>query len=251
LHYHWFNILQWQASSYAPRLYNLLGLQPNQGVVIVGCGFNATGEGLANLGVRVIGVDLSTYINAEKGNTEEADIRAACLAVGVNPDTDFIIGPSGRADVNPLDMFLRGGRSNPQPRGYGQILQEEMRVRGSRNSVINAFNAQYPGVNIRYIITEEVLNSITDNEAGLVCSYAQSAAQEWGSTVIHMLSPFQEGATQDPSLNWKTYGAWRTWLNTNGFSTQKLLPTVEGSNQGVTVPVDNPAGIVTAYGGLI
>lgn len=258
LNYHWFPFISCQAGQppagltvfpYAQTLVSLLGLVAGQAVLIVGCGFNGTGRGLTNLGIRVIGTDLSSYIHAQKGLTEEAEVRAACVAAGVNPDTDQILGPTG--PINPLDLFLEGGRAAPQPRGKGEILQEELRIRGSRNSVKNRFSALWPGVSPRYIITEEVLNSTPDNEAALVCSYCQSAAVEWGSTVVHMLSPLQAGATQDPLLNWKTYAGWRSWLTTNGFPGHIILPTVTAEGQGVTWPITERAGRVVAYSGLI
>lgn len=257
LNYHWSNIISFQA--YRPwaglttlnrpqLLANILGLSSGDAVVIVGCGFNGTGLGLTDLGIRVIGTELSTYIQNEKGNSEEADIRAACIAAGVDPDNDLIRGPSGA--INPLDLLLEGGRSNPQARGKGEILEEELRVRGSRNAVLNRFNQLWPGTTPSHIITEEVLNSISDAEAALVCDYASSAASEWGATVVHMLSPLMVGHTQAPELNWKTYADWRSWLDTNGFGSHLILPTVSAKNQGMTVPVGNEPGVVTQYGGL-
>lgn len=233
LHYHWWPILQWQRT-YAQRLYDVLSLQAGQDIILVGAGFNATGEGLADLGVRVIGTDLSNYIHAEKSNTEEADIRAACIAAGVDPDTDSIIGPAG--SVNPLDLWMRGGRASPKTRGWGQIIDQDMRTNGSRNSIINAFQSQYPSAAIRYIVSEEVLNSITDAEASLVCDYMSGAGGSWGSTCVHMLSPLQTENTQAPELNWKTYAGWRTWLDTNGYASHLIIPTVTASGQGMHFP---------------
>lgn len=257
LNYHWAPILSAQAGAswagtvspnFPQLLVNTLGLLPGDGVLIVGCGFNGTGAGLAALGIRVIGTELSAYIQSEKANTEEAELRAAIAAAGIDPDTDMIRGP-GMADVNPLDLLMEGGRAAPVARGKGEILEEELRVRGSRNAVLNRFEALWPTVSIRYILTEEVLNSITDAEADLVCSYAGSAASEWGATVVHMLSPLMPGFSQSPLLNWKTYAGWRTWLNTNGYSNQLVLPTVTADGQGMTLPVDGRTDRVVAYSG--
>lgn len=229
-------------------LVNILGLLANEGVILVGAGFNGTGAGLTALGIRVLGTDVSTYIQNEKGNTEEAEIRAACIAAGVDPDTDQVRGPSGL--VNPLDLFMEGGRASPAVRGKGEVLAEELRTRGSRNAVINRVEQLWPGQTIRYIISEEVLNSITDAEADLVCDYMSAGAVEWGSTCVHMLSPLQTGVAQSPSLNWKTYAGWRSWLDTNGYSSHLILPTVTASGQGMTFPIDNgEAGRVLAYSG--
>ena len=144
------------------------------------------------------------------------------------------MGP-GFVEVNPLDLLLEGGRAAPQPRGKGAVLEEELRTRGSRNSVLGQLSGSP-----RWIITEEVLNSIPDNEAALVCDYCASAASEWGSSVVHMLSPLMADTNQGPTLNWKTYAGWRTWLDTNGFGTHAILPTVTDHDQGVV-----------AYSGLL
>lgn len=238
--------------NYPQLLFDVLGLVAGDAVLLVGCGFNGTGQGLTNLGVRVLGTELSTYIQNEKGNTEEGEIRAACIAAGVDPDLDTIRGPSG--PINPLDLFMEGGRAAPAARGKGEVLQEELRTRGSRNAVLNRFNALWPGVTPRYIITEEVLNSIPDAQADLVCSYCASAATEWGSSVVHMLSPYQLGSDglhhQALDLNWKTYADWRVWLDANGYSTQLILPTVTARDQGMTLPPGGEVGRVVAYSGL-
>lgn len=222
LHYHWWNIIRWQVSDYAPRLAQVLGLNAGDSVVLVGAGFNGTGAGLTALGVEVIGVDTSPYILGEKDATEEAEIRAACLAAGVDPDTDTIWGPPGNVRVNPLDLWLEGGRAAPAPRGKGPILGEDMSSRPSRNSVKRALSG-----NPRFILTEEVLNSIPDADALTLCDMAaRFASENGGGTIVHMLSPLQPGATQDPMLNWKTYGDWRAFLDSNGFAAQRILPTV-------------------------
>ena len=258
LHYHWASIIGPQSGvsvnglvspNFPQMLFDVLGLVAGDAVLLVGCGFNGTGAGLTALGIRVLGTDLSTYIQTEKGNTEQAEIEAACVAAGVNPDTDLIRGPAG--DINPLDLFLEGGRAAPAARGKGEILEEELRTRGSRNAVLNRFDALWPGVTPRYIITEEVLNSITDAEASLVCDYVSAGRAEWGATVVHMLSPLQPGGSQAPELNWKTYQGWRDWLTINGYAAHLILPTVTAVGQGMTFPADNGvSGRVVAYSGI-
>ncbi len=253
LHYHWYSILRPQRSKFAPLLFALLGMNAGDDVILVGGGFNATAEGLADLGVRVIGLDTSDYIQAEKDNTEEAEIRAIIVGVGLDPDADLIIGEPGNVMVNPLDVFLRGERAAPQPRGWGQIIGETMRTNGSKKAVIRAFERQYPNAAVRFVITEEVLNSITDAQALLVCEYAGAAAQDWGATVVHMLSPLFPDGRGHPDLNWKRYSEWRAWLDAAGFSAQLILPTVTTWDQGETpLSVDLPdkPNTVVAYSGV-
>jgi hypothetical protein len=256
LGYHWATFISAQmgvsvngliSDNFPQLLFDVLSMNSGDSVLIVGAGFNGTGAGLAALGIDVIGIDTSPYIDAEKSQTEEAEIRAAIIAAGLDPDVDKIRGPGG-PDADPLDLFLEGGRASPQPRGKGTVLPEDMSKRNSRNT-IKAALASTP----RYAISEEVLNSITDAEALQVCDYAANFASENGGTIVHMLSPFQPDTTQAPELNWKTYAGWRTFLDANGFSAQLILPTVTAWDQGETplsVDLPNRPNTVTAYSGV-
>ncbi len=231
LHYHWYPIIQWQRSSYAPRLFAVLNMVAGDSVVLVGAGFNGTGAGLERLGINVTGTETSTYINAEKSNTEEAEVRDAIIAVGLDPDNDTIIGPPGNVRINLLDLLLDGGRAAPKVRAQATVVEEDFSTRGSRNRVDSTLPSR-----ARFILSEEVLNSGTDAEALTVCERMARYASENGGTVVHMLSPLFPGKTQAPELNWKTYAGWRSFLNTNGFSAQLILPTVTARDQGMFMP---------------
>ncbi len=247
LHYHYYPIIRWQTLKHAPRLFNVLGMRAGDSVVLLGAGFNGTGAGLEALGVNVVGTEISDYILKEKDNTEEAEVRAECLLAGVDPDTDLIIGSPGNVMVRPLDVLLEGGMDNPQVRGKGIIISEDMDKRSSRN-VIKRMLVNKP----RYNISEEVLNSITDVEALELCVLMAKFVAENGGTVVHMLSPLFPGKTQAPELNWKRYAEWRTFLDANGFSAQLILPTVTTWDQGETpLSVDLPdrPNTVVAYSG--
>jgi hypothetical protein len=294
LHYHDYAIGQHQRGRYAPLLHAILtanGLVAGDSVILVGGGFNWTGEGLELLGVDVLSTDISNYIQAEKGNTEEAEIRQACLDAGVDPDVDkiycvptdagaaltldsnrvaatidWLTNPSkassraawvskhgplpSEAEVStvpneqlgnwqwardPLDVLLRGGRAAPQVRGHGTIMDEELRVQGSRNRVYNKI-VSLGYADSRFIITEEVLNSITDAEGVLVCDYIQRFIADHGGTCVHMLSAVPQNTAINPGLNFKTYSAWRTHLDANGFGAHMILPTVTARQQGMFMP---------------
>jgi hypothetical protein len=54
---------------------------------------------------------------------------------------------------------------------------------------------------------------------------------------------------------WHTYGAWRAWLDANGFGAQKIMPTTTAPDQGMTFgtrsPEDSPVtDKVWAYSGM-
>ena len=247
LHYHWYPIIRWQASDYAPRLFAVLGMNSGDSVVIVGAGFNGTGAGLKRLGVDVIGTETSDYINAEKGNTEEAEVRAEIIAAGLDPDNDTIIGPPGNVRINALDLLLDGGRAAPKVRLQATVIEEDFSTRRSRNRTNSTLATR-----ARYVISEEVLNGGTDAEALTVCERMARYVSEKGGTVIHMLSPLLAKGPGAPELNWKTYAGWRAFLDANGFSAQLILPTVTSWDQGETpLSVDLPdrPNTVAAYSG--
>lgn len=208
----------------ASRLMPLTSL-PGARIGLIGAGFGWLGEGLADLGATVVGTDISSYILNEKSNTEEADLRDYITAAGLDPDTDKIIGPDGRQETDPLDLYLRGGRANPQPRQSRiQVIGEDSSSRKSRRDI-----AQVCGGGFDHIVTEELLNSVDDAQAFTICDFLSQASSEWGGEITHILSPLQPekfaAGQQRPELNWKLYDDWRAWLNTNGFSSHKIMPS--------------------------
>lgn len=237
LHYHWWTILRWQRTKFAPQLFAALGLAPGDSIVLVGAGFNGTGAGLEDLGIEVIGTDLSNYIAAQAGQTEESELRAAITAAGLDPDAFTIDTPlADRFGVTRgqllLDILLEGGVANPKARGKGIVVAEDMRNRGSRNSIRNLLNSTP-----RYAISEEVLNVLSDANALTLCGYAADLASETGCTIVHALSPLNPlTASQAPQFNWKPYKAWRDLLDANGFAAQRILPTVTAPAQGMAQP---------------
>lgn len=225
-HYNWYVVGEGQVQ-YASQMAATLGGVNGANIILVGAGFGWTGQGFADLGATVIGTDLSQYIQDNKDQTEEADLRDYITAAGVNPDTDLIIGPDGQQTLDPLDFLLkgrgggRGGRSNPSPRKGIEVINEDLRTNGSWNAVVNQI-----GGTVDHIISEEVLNSLTDAEALQACEFATNGANRFGAVVTHILSPLQPDARQAPELNWKTYDDWRAFLDANGFSSHRIMPSV-------------------------
>lgn len=241
LHYHNWPVGRYQRLTYAPLLFNLCGMTAGQSVVLVGCGFNWTARGLTDLGIDVTGIDTSAYILGAKDVSEEAELRECIIAAGLDPDIDTIPDNGrtqqlGIANVNYLDYFMEGGRASPANRGWGRIVGEDMSSNRSINAVANTL-ANTPA----FIITEETLNSIDDATCDLVCGYIDNFISRRGdpsTQVIHILSPLQDGANQQPDLNWKSYADWRTFLDVNGYASHKILPSVTADGY-------------EAYGGLI
>ena len=238
LHYHDYFVGTMQSTEQALAYFNLLSMAVGDSVLIVGAGFNYTAEGLTTLGVDVAGLDTSDYILAEKDETEEAELRECIIRAGLDPDTHTIPATDemvsrGLAGKNFLDYIIRGTLAAPKARGFGTIAAED----GGTTRSVNAIARLLPS-SIRFIITEETLNSVDDATAVLICQAADriKVNKSPNATIVHALSPRQIGFDQAPELNWKTYAEWRTFLDANGFSTHKIIPTVgtaETSGYGV------------------
>jgi hypothetical protein len=295
LHYHDFRIGRPQRQR-GKKIAQALKLKANQAIMIVGAGFNWSGEGLQNLGIEVVGTDTSDYILANLAETEESELRNCCHAVGVDPDNDLIIcdryqrgarleyAPGRQADhaawlidprekesralwlakhgdlscpqdwmAPPLQIYLRRDvAGEPMARCHCPVIGEDMATRGSRSTIKRRLKKR-----LRYILSEELINAIDDNEALAVCEAMAKMANEHGGTVVHALSALGDITTDDfgmrlPShdetLNWKTYNGyylitteitgqrqsiervsspgWRQFLDRYGFFDQKILPTV-------------------------
>ncbi len=257
LGYHYANILAPQmgvsfngliSPNFPQLIIDALGLVSGDSIALIGAGFNATGFGLKALGIDVIATDTSAWIDAVKGETEEADIRDMVIGVGLDPDVDTFKGPRGPG-YHACDLWLHGGRANPQPRGKGLILPEDLSSRKSRNTVVKKLKSKP-----KWVATEQVLNSIPEAEGLQLCEDVARFASENGGTVVHMLSPlksYKQG--QSEALTWRRYAEWREWLDTNGFEAQLILPQTSAWDQGVTpLSVDWPGkpAHVKAYSGV-
>lgn len=232
VHYNFFHFGQGQVQL-AQQMKTAVGLD-NAPVALIGAGFGWTGEGLVAAGTSaVVGTEISPYILSAKDTSDEQDIRDYCARVGIDPDAHWVLGPpnhpfalfrDGEWIIRPLEWW------NPRsstPRSTLTIIDEDGSTGGSRGQIRNAL-----GDDIHHIITEELLNSVTDAEALTVCGFMESIATSrsltptGGADVFHMLSPLQNDLRQSPDLNWKTYADWRALLDANGFSSHKIICTV-------------------------
>lgn len=147
LHYHKFFmrprwITRWQ------NLQAILQVPSTDLVCIVGAGFGWGVEGfIAATGCTTVGIDISDYIDAEKNNTEEAELRAQIAAVGLDPD-------SGRG------AFLLAQVYDGQPRTNVVVLKEDGQTNTSRNAIKSTLGG-WPDT----VIFEDTLDdSVTDQE---------------------------------------------------------------------------------------
>lgn len=169
LHYNW-GIMQPLQQKWWANLVPLLGITAADRVCVIGAGFGWGVEALLAEapGVTAIGIDISDYINAEKGTDEDADLDAAITAVGLDPATD--------RGAQIKTRFRRDG-----PRAKVTILQEDLSNNGSRNRVRNAIG----GLDPTWIITEDTVQTMPDAELTQYTGYANDFT---GAQVVHFLS---------------------------------------------------------------
>lgn len=240
VHYHDFFVGKFYRTTGAQAYYKLLGLRPGDSVVLMGGGFNWTGEGLEALGVQCIAADTSAYIINAKNDTEESELRECFARAGVDSDTHLIpdtedMRQKGLAGKNMLDHTIRGSLIAPKSRGFGEIAAEDASTNASVNSL-----ARLVRTKPRWILSEEMLNSLDDQTAILALEAIERLRKNKfpEAQVAHALSPLQEGSIQAPELNWKSYSGWRVFLDSNGCADHKIIPTVT-------------YGGVETYGGLL
>jgi hypothetical protein len=155
LHYHKFVMRDTLINRWS-RLQSTLQIANTELLLIVGAGFGWGVEGaIAATGCTTVGIDISDYIVAEQGNTEEAEIREAITAVGLDPDT-------GRgAEI--LAAVYDG-----QPRTNVIVLQEDMQTNQSRNAIRSTLGG-WPTV----VVFEDIVDANTTDQE---ITQAQNAA---------------------------------------------------------------------------
>jgi hypothetical protein len=221
LHYHWHWVGTAQNNKIAVRMEQALGPVKGTGVILVGAGFGWTAEGLIELGADVVATDISDFVLTEQHSTEEAEIRAEIERVGLDPDRDKIIGPSGQVDLDPIEFLVRGGR-NAVARSARPIVGEDAGTPQSRAAIKK--QTKQP---IKWILTEQVLHSMADADAVEFCAKMADFEKQTNATVVHLLSPLQPerhaDGLQDKQFNWKLYPQWRTFLDDNGFGSHRIM----------------------------
>ena len=145
LHYHRWFVAPIMQAMWA-RLAPILNIPPSSNVLIVGAGFGWGVEAfMAETGVTsCVGIEISAYVNAEKDNTEEAEIDAAITAAGLDP-------ASGRGAA--IKAYCYDG----QPRTNVVVLNENMQTNQSRNAIRSALGNNWPDV----VIIENLVDANT------------------------------------------------------------------------------------------
>lgn len=114
------------------KLVPALGLQSIDYICVIGAGFGWGVDALiAESGATCVGIDISDYIAAEQANTEEAELRANVVAVGLDPD-------SGRG-LELMNIIYDG-----LPRSNIVILQSSASSQNERQEIRTALGGNWP-----------------------------------------------------------------------------------------------------------
>ncbi len=141
VHYHRWAMKPFWANRWR-KLQLVLNILPTDDVCVIGSGFGWGVEAItAETGATVVGIDISDYIAAEQGTTEEAELRAEIALVGLDPDT-------GRG------LELMGILYDAQPRANVIVLQEDAKNNQSRQRIRAALNNNWPSV----VVYEDIVD---------------------------------------------------------------------------------------------
>ena len=113
----------------------VLNILTTDHLCIVGAGFGWGVEAaiVEVAPANIVGIDISNYIAAEQGNTEEAELRAEVALVGLDPDT-------GRG-LEIMNFIFDG-----QPRSSVIVLNNDASTGPQRNEIRQALGNNWPSV---------------------------------------------------------------------------------------------------------
>ena len=130
-------------------LVSYLGLLSTDVVVLAGAGFGWAIDHIETLlpGIKVVGVDISDYIDSQKDTDDATEIDEYIVAGGLDPST----GRGGQ---------IKAKYHTPGPKATVVVLKEDMKTNQSRNRVRQALGNNTP----TYVITEDMIQQFTDSE---------------------------------------------------------------------------------------
>lgn len=173
-----------------PKLVAALSLKTTDRIALIGCGFGWGIEVLGEMGfASVVGTDTSAYIQASKGSTEEADINAKIVGVGLDP-------ARGAGAELKAKLWDGGTRS----RVASRILNEDLASVQSRRRLRDFL------AGLDWIITEGVVESLTDTEAKTLSTRAHQVTD---AQIAHRITVPATAGTYNPKT---TLAEWNSVL---------------------------------------
>jgi len=145
---------------------DILPIQADDLVVLVGAGFGWGVEILKQkTGAKVIGTDISDWVESVKDTSEEAEIDACIRKVGLEPGT-------GRGLEIKRKYFV------PGPRCTVKILNEDLATEDGRKNLLRVLG-QTPD----WIITEDFIQTFSDEEAR---TFHEELRKIKGAKIVHL-----------------------------------------------------------------
>lgn len=176
----------------AQGMVNQLALFDTDKVLLVGAGYAWTQEWLEQMlpGIAVVATDVSSKIQGDKDQTEQADVEAALATAGVSQGSPRWVAALEGADV---------------ARSQRPVLADDILTGGGSSAVKKAAGLK-GNAKFDWAITEDALPWLTDAE----CEALHSAAADVGALVCHLVT---DHATP-PSApgNWKSLQGWKALL---------------------------------------
>jgi hypothetical protein len=146
INYHKYSMAPLLAARWA-TLAPILNIPSTELVCIVGAGFGwGVAAFIAETSCTTVGIDVSDYIDAEKNNTETAELRQAIIDSGRDPDSG-----QGAAILAAID--------DGQPRTNVVVLKEDAQTNTSRNAIRSALGG-WPDV----VIFEDIIDDTTTDQ---------------------------------------------------------------------------------------
>ena len=192
LSYHRTALLPWCASR-AANFKRILNLQPTQNILIVGAGYGWTAECLINeQGIpNILVTDTSAYIQSTKDQSGLSEINDAIRKVGIDPDS-----PEGIRISTKLNTGIRSRIP---------IINESALT---DDSILRIRSLMNP---IHLILTEDVLDSLTDLEA----IHLSTQLHKLSNNIVHFI--LDGTNSTDRTYNWKTSEEWKLLLPLDSF----------------------------------
>ena len=184
----------------AIKIRDILQFGFNQRILIVGGGFGWLAEALEALGyTNIISIDDSTWIQSNKNTTEQIEVELAIKkAYGINPN-----------DPLTSEMLQHRGRlwdGGVRTRCSKGVLNNNLSTGRLRKDIKDALGGVDPDI----ALSDSVLESLTDNECGVVSGYAHQMTNR----VYHIV---QVTGQVDPAFNSKTLQQWKALLPNDTF----------------------------------
>ncbi len=233
---------QWSGGvRYSGYYLQLPGLTTASTVAIVGSGFAYSAEYMRDaLGfANVIGIDTASWIHANKGLPDDAEVIAGIQAAGLD-----VASPRG---LELLSHFTSNGIApHRAPRSVARARATILDENASNNGSRRAIRAELTGngnTPIDWAIGEGMVESLTDSEIQQASALAHQYAMNVAWTFIPrdpgpggaMVGGYWNNRGRHPLLNWKPRAEWTALLPNDYLICGLIKPARRITLNGMTI----------------